>query len=90
VLIRLLGRTDGFDTSLKNVWSAKIHTESEMYSVETDIKQSVADLVMNSTYQESSKRSCYYLITEKNIYQQTVQYQEMVFETRESRMEVAI
>jgi hypothetical protein len=39
VLIRLLGRADGFDATLKNVGSAKIHTESEMYSVETDIKQ---------------------------------------------------
>jgi hypothetical protein len=52
-----------------------------MYSVETDIKQSAADLVGNSTFQEFSKRICYYLITEKNIYQQTEQYQEMVFET---------
>jgi len=36
-----------------------------MYSVETDIKQSVADLVMNSTSQESSKELVLFNYREK-------------------------
>jgi hypothetical protein len=51
----MLGRSDGFGATLKNVWGTNIHSESEMYSVQTDIKQSVADWVMDSTSQESSK-----------------------------------